>query len=145
MAVSKCVNILSSLAIHHEDQDGATSKGRGGSQEAKQSLAEYATLYREYEHIEQCIKDGNYDPELERRKEELSKELAAREEHIRRVRTTNCFHTAVCLSIVYPTLMQRQCGGLRGGEHLELILLIFIDCFFCISVSNLVLFTARVR
>ncbi|XP_028178769.1 uncharacterized protein LOC114366186 isoform X2 [Ostrinia furnacalis] len=73
------------LQTHREDQDGATSKGRAGSQEAKQSLAEYASLYREYEQIEKCIKEGNYEPELERRKEELSKELAAREEHIRRV------------------------------------------------------------
>ncbi|KAL0902645.1 hypothetical protein ABMA27_000469 [Loxostege sticticalis] len=78
-------SMYNSLHTNREDQDGATSKGRGGSHEAKQSLAEYASLYREYEQIEKCIKDGKYDPELERRKEELSKELAAREEHIRRV------------------------------------------------------------
>jgi hypothetical protein len=71
------------LATSREDADGATSKGRG-SQEAKQSLAEYAGLYREYERVEKRLKE-NYQPELERRKEELSKELAAREEHIRRV------------------------------------------------------------
>lgn len=52
---------------------------------AKQSLAEYATMYREYQQIEECMKEGNYDPELERRKEELSHELTTREEHIRRV------------------------------------------------------------
>lgn len=86
-------NVLSSLQTHREDQDGATSKGRGGSQEAKQSLAEYASLYREYEQIEKCLKDANYDPELERRKEELSKELAAREEHIRRVSEFIVFQT----------------------------------------------------
>ncbi|XP_035436884.2 uncharacterized protein LOC118267168 isoform X2 [Spodoptera frugiperda] len=74
------------LATNREDFDGATSKGgRGGSQEAKQSLAEYASLYREYEQVDKCIKEGNFEPELERRRNELTKELAAREEHIRRV------------------------------------------------------------
>ncbi|XP_037300023.1 uncharacterized protein LOC115444864 [Manduca sexta] len=73
------------LVTNREDFDGATSKGRSGSQEAKQSLAEYASLYREYEQIGACIKKGNYDPELEQRREELSRELAAREDHIRKV------------------------------------------------------------
>ncbi|XP_026730545.1 uncharacterized protein LOC113495800 isoform X2 [Trichoplusia ni] len=73
------------LATNRDDYDGATSKGRGGSHEAKQSLAEYASLYREYEHIDKCIKEGNYEPELERRRDDLTRELAAREEHIRRV------------------------------------------------------------
>ncbi|XP_022832831.1 uncharacterized protein LOC111360823 isoform X3 [Spodoptera litura] len=73
------------LATNREDFDGATSKGRGGSQEAKQSLAEYASLYREYEQVDKCIKEGNFEPELERRRDELTRELAAREEHIRRV------------------------------------------------------------
>lgn len=80
------INVSSSLATNREDFDGATSKGgRGGSQEAKQSLAEYASLYREYEQVDKCIKEGNFEPELERRRNELTKELAAREEHIRRV------------------------------------------------------------
>ncbi|XP_031767514.2 uncharacterized protein LOC113518214 isoform X3 [Galleria mellonella] len=78
-------SMYNSLNTNREDLDGATSKGRAGSQEAKQSLAEYATLYREYEHIEKCIKEGNCEPELERRKEELSREMAAREDYIRRV------------------------------------------------------------
>ncbi|KAG6452202.1 hypothetical protein O3G_MSEX007500 [Manduca sexta] len=73
------------LVTNREDFDGATSKGRSGSQEAKQSLAEYASLYREYEQIGACIKKGNYDPELEQRREELSRELAAREDHIRKL------------------------------------------------------------
>lgn len=68
-----------------EDYDGATSKGHGAAHEAKQSLAEYASLYREYEQVEKHIKDGNYDPELERRREELARELTAREDHIRKV------------------------------------------------------------
>ncbi|XP_028043078.1 uncharacterized protein LOC114252692 [Bombyx mandarina] len=78
-------SMYNSLTADRDDFDGATSKGRGGSQEAKQSLAEYASLYREYEHIEKCIKEGPYQPHLEQRKEELSKELASREEHIRKV------------------------------------------------------------
>ncbi|KAM3968398.1 uncharacterized protein ACR2FA_012216 [Aphomia sociella] len=79
-------SMYNSLPTNREDFDGATSKGHGGSsQEAKQSLAEYAALYREYEHVDKCIKEGNYEPDLEQRKEELSKELAAREDHIRRV------------------------------------------------------------
>ncbi|XP_053623882.1 uncharacterized protein LOC128682903 isoform X2 [Plodia interpunctella] len=73
------------LATHREDHDGATSKGLSGSQEAKQSLTEYAALYREYEYVDKCIKEGNRDPELEQMKVELSKELANREDHIRRV------------------------------------------------------------
>ncbi|CAD0194291.1 unnamed protein product [Chrysodeixis includens] len=73
------------LATNRDDYDGATSKGRGGGHEAKQSLAEYASLYREYEHIDKCINEGNYEPELERRRDDLTRELAAREEHIRRV------------------------------------------------------------
>lgn len=79
------VIILSSLATNRDDFDGATSKGCGRSNEAKQSLAEYASLYREYEQIEKSLKGGNHKPELERRKDQLSKELAAREEHIRKV------------------------------------------------------------
>ncbi|XP_059059849.1 uncharacterized protein LOC131853070 [Achroia grisella] len=78
-------SMYNSLTINREDLDGATSKGRSGSQEAKQSLAEYAALYQEYERIEKCIKEGNCEPGLEQRKEELSRELATREEHIRRV------------------------------------------------------------
>lgn len=80
-----CINVSSSLTINREDFDCATSKGRG-SHEAKQNLAEYASLYREYEHINKCIREGNCEPELENRKAELTKELAAREEHIRKVR-----------------------------------------------------------
>ncbi|XP_073951751.1 uncharacterized protein isoform X3 [Choristoneura fumiferana] len=74
------------LATHREDLDGATSKGNvGGSQAAKQSLAEYASLYREYEQIDKSLKEGTYEPEWERRRDELARELAAREDHIRRV------------------------------------------------------------
>lgn len=69
---------------NREDLDGATSKGRAGSQEAKASLAEYASLYREYEQLERTLNE-NYEPELERRKEALARQLAAREEHIRKV------------------------------------------------------------
>lgn len=79
------IDVLSSLATNRDDIDGATSKGCAGNNEAKQSLAEYASLYREYQQIEKCIKDGNYEPDMERRKNELSKELADREEHIRKV------------------------------------------------------------
>lgn len=83
---------LSSLATHREDLDGATSKGNvGGSQAAKQSLAEYASLYREYEQIDKCLKDGTYEPEWERRRDELARELAAREDHIRRVSDSTYF------------------------------------------------------
>ncbi|KAF9413168.1 hypothetical protein HW555_008522 [Spodoptera exigua] len=78
-------SMYNSLATNREDFDGATSKGRGGNQEAKQSLAEYASLYREYEQVDKCIKEGNFEPELERRRDELTRELASREEHIRRV------------------------------------------------------------
>ncbi|KAJ0183723.1 hypothetical protein K1T71_000146 [Dendrolimus kikuchii] len=78
-------SMYNSLAMNRDDIDGATSKGCGRNNEAKQSLAEYANLYREYEQIEKCMKDGNYKSDLERRKDELSKELAAREEHIRKV------------------------------------------------------------
>lgn len=77
--------ILSSLATHHEDFDGATSKGNAECQEAKQNIAEFANLYREYENLNRCTKDGKYEPELEQRKEELSKDLAAREQHLRKV------------------------------------------------------------
>ncbi|XP_060809712.1 uncharacterized protein LOC106130495 [Amyelois transitella] len=78
-------SMYNSLATNREDHDGATSKGLGGSQEAKQSLAEYAALYREFEYVDKCIKDGHRDPELEQRRDELSRELADREDHIRRV------------------------------------------------------------
>ncbi|KOB78029.1 Uncharacterized protein OBRU01_03071, partial [Operophtera brumata] len=81
-----------SLATNCEDLDGATSKGRAGSQEAKQSLAEYANLFREYKQVNKSLKEGNYEPDLERRKEELTRELALREEHIRKVRL--CFSTS---------------------------------------------------
>ncbi|CAG9781798.1 unnamed protein product [Diatraea saccharalis] len=73
------------LATNREDADGATSKGLGGGLETKRTLAEYASLYREYVQLDKCINDGNHDPELERRREELVKELAARDDHIRRV------------------------------------------------------------
>ncbi|XP_039764129.1 uncharacterized protein LOC120636635 [Pararge aegeria] len=72
------------LATNREDFDAATSKGRAGSQEAKQNLAEYANLYREYEQIDKCLKD-HYDRELEMRKEELARQLTAREDYIRKV------------------------------------------------------------
>lgn len=42
-------------------------------------------MYREYVHLEKCLKDGEGDPQLERRREELTHELAAREDNIRRV------------------------------------------------------------
>ncbi|XP_038216603.1 uncharacterized protein LOC119835698 [Zerene cesonia] len=77
-------SMYNSLTMNRDDFDNATSKGQGGCQEAKQSLAEYASLYREYEQVEKCLNE-NYDPELERRKEDLSRQLAAREEHIRKV------------------------------------------------------------
>lgn len=92
------INVSSSLATNRDDYDGATSKGRGGSHEAKQSLAEYASLYREYEHIDKCIKEGNYEPELERRRDDLTRELAAREEHIRRV---SCRHWLQLYNLFY--------------------------------------------
>ncbi|XP_072931150.1 uncharacterized protein [Epargyreus clarus] len=77
-------SMYNSLVSNREDMDGATSKGRAGSHEAKASLAEYASLYREYEQIERNLSE-NYEPELERRKEALARQLAAREEHIRKV------------------------------------------------------------
>ncbi|VVD01107.1 unnamed protein product [Leptidea sinapis] len=72
------------LARNRDDIDNATSKGLGGCQEAKQSLAEYASLYKEYEKLEKCLRE-NYDPDLERRKEELERQLMAREDYIRKV------------------------------------------------------------
>nr|XP_034839312.1 uncharacterized protein LOC117995401 [Maniola hyperantus] len=72
------------LATKREDFDAATSKGCGGSQEAKQNLAEYANLYREYERIEKSLNE-NYDPTLEMRKKELATQLTAREDYIRKV------------------------------------------------------------
>ncbi|XP_045784297.1 uncharacterized protein LOC123880301 isoform X2 [Maniola jurtina] len=72
------------LATKREDFDAATSKGCGGSQEAKQNLAEYANLYREYERIEKSLND-HYDPDLEMRKKELARQLTEREDYIRKV------------------------------------------------------------
>ncbi|CAB3225124.1 unnamed protein product [Arctia plantaginis] len=77
------------LATHHEDFDGATSKGNAACQEAKQNIAEFANLYREYENLNRCTKDGKYEPELELRKEELSKDLAAREQQLRKLLQDN--------------------------------------------------------
>ncbi|KAL4717784.1 hypothetical protein ACJJTC_000933 [Scirpophaga incertulas] len=71
------------LATSREDADGATSKGQGVA-DARQRLAEYAGLYRQYERIERALRDEP-DPEMEHRKKELAKELAAREDHIRKV------------------------------------------------------------
>ncbi|CAK1588366.1 unnamed protein product [Parnassius mnemosyne] len=76
--------VLSSLVTNREDIDGATFKGRAGGLEVRQSLAEYTALYREYEQLEKSLGAG-YAPELARRRDELQRELASREEHIRKV------------------------------------------------------------
>ncbi|CAH2035536.1 unnamed protein product, partial [Iphiclides podalirius] len=70
------------LVTNLEDVDG-TSKG--GGQAARQSLAEYANLYREYEEIEKSLKTNGYEPNLGRRRDDLQRELALKEEHIRKV------------------------------------------------------------
>lgn len=75
---------LSSLSRNRDD---ATSKGHSESHEAKQSLAVYAKLYREYERICKSL-ENKHDPELECRKEQLMKELTARAEHIGKVHKT---------------------------------------------------------
>ncbi|XP_032527388.2 uncharacterized protein LOC116777785 isoform X3 [Danaus plexippus] len=72
------------LATNREDFDACTSKGRISNWEAKRSLAEYADLYREYEKTEKSL-NQNYTIENERRRGELAKELAAREDYIRKV------------------------------------------------------------
>lgn len=77
-------NFLCSLATNREDFDACTSKGRISNWEAKRSLAEYADLYREYEKTEKSL-NQNYTIENERRRGELAKELAAREDYIRKV------------------------------------------------------------
>ncbi|XP_063546109.1 uncharacterized protein LOC134753998 isoform X2 [Cydia strobilella] len=74
------------LATTREDLDAATSKGNNAAaQEAKQSLAEYASLYREYEQLDKTLREGNYEPEWERRRDEIWKELALREERVRKM------------------------------------------------------------
>ncbi|XP_063373824.1 uncharacterized protein LOC134661613 [Cydia amplana] len=66
------------------DLDAATSKGNNATaQEAKQSLAEYASLYREYEQLDKMLREGNYEPEWERRRDDIWKELAIREDRVR--------------------------------------------------------------
>ncbi|XP_063634077.1 uncharacterized protein LOC134804778 isoform X1 [Cydia splendana] len=79
-------SMYNSLATTREDLDAATSKGNNiAAQEAKQSLAEYASLYREYEQLDKTLREGNYDPEWERRRDEIWKELALREERVRKM------------------------------------------------------------
>ncbi|XP_048005597.1 uncharacterized protein LOC125241258 isoform X2 [Leguminivora glycinivorella] len=74
------------LATTREDLDAATSKANNvAAQEAKQSLAEYASLYREYEQLDKTLREGNYEPEWERRRDEIWKELALREERVRKM------------------------------------------------------------
>ncbi|CAG4962003.1 unnamed protein product [Parnassius apollo] len=77
-------SMYNSLVTNREDIDGARSKGRGGDLEVRQSLAEYTALYREYEQLEKSLA-AEYVPELARRRDELQRELASREEHIRKV------------------------------------------------------------
>ncbi|CAH2103341.1 unnamed protein product [Euphydryas editha] len=71
------------LSTNQEDFDGATSKGRG-SQVAKQSLAEYANLYRQYEQVEKQLNE-KYDPILQKHKNILLKKLTERENYIRKL------------------------------------------------------------
>ncbi|KAI5637012.1 hypothetical protein NE865_10312 [Phthorimaea operculella] len=72
------------LATRDEDIGTATLKSRAMNQEAKQSLAEYASLYQEYQQMDKRLSEC-YDPELERRRDELARNLADREEYIRKV------------------------------------------------------------
>lgn len=78
------ITVISSLATNREDFDTATSKGQVESQAAKQTLVEYANLYREYQRVDKSLKE-NYNPELEARKEDLAGQMAARENFIRKV------------------------------------------------------------
>ncbi|KAJ2954544.1 hypothetical protein O0L34_g2828 [Tuta absoluta] len=66
------------------DSGAATLKSRAMNQEAKLSLAEYASLYQEYQQVDKRLKES-YDPELERRRDELARHLADREDYIRKV------------------------------------------------------------
>ena len=78
------INTISSLVSNREDFDAATSKGQVESQVAKQSLVEYANLYREYERVDKCLNE-KYSPELEARREDLTRQLATREDYLRKV------------------------------------------------------------
>ncbi|XP_022119635.2 uncharacterized protein LOC110996327 isoform X4 [Pieris rapae] len=66
------------------NRDDATSKGHSESHEAKQSLAIYAKLYREYERICKSLEEKN-DADLDSRKQQLMRELTARAEQIGKV------------------------------------------------------------
>lgn len=72
-----------SLSTKQEDFDGATSKAQG-RQDAKQNLAEYASMYRQYEQVEKQLYE-NYDPILQKHKDILLKKLTERENYIRKV------------------------------------------------------------
>ncbi|CAH0716529.1 unnamed protein product, partial [Brenthis ino] len=72
------------LATNREDFDAATSKGQVERQAAKQTLVEYANLYREYQRVDKSLNE-NYNPELEARKDDLARQMTARESFIRKV------------------------------------------------------------
>ncbi|XP_068631722.1 peptidyl-prolyl cis-trans isomerase G-like [Battus philenor] len=101
-------SMYNSLVSNREDIDGATSKGRGGcTQLAKQSLAEYASLYRDYENLEKSLK-VRHDPNLVRRRDEVRRELMIREDHIRKV--VQGYENTVC---------ETESTTLRGVDHSE--------------------------
>ncbi|CAH4038844.1 unnamed protein product [Pieris brassicae] len=83
-AMSRPNYIYTSMYNLSRNRDDATSKGHSESLEAKQSLAIYAKLYREYERICKSLEDKN-DPDLDSRKQQLMRELTARAEQIGKV------------------------------------------------------------
>ncbi|XP_047523971.1 uncharacterized protein LOC125062238 isoform X2 [Pieris napi] len=83
-AMSRPNYIYTSMYNLSRNRDDATSKGHSESHEAKQSLAIYAKLYREYERICKSLEDRN-DPDLDSRKQQLMRELTARADQIGKV------------------------------------------------------------
>ncbi|XP_022119633.2 uncharacterized protein LOC110996327 isoform X2 [Pieris rapae] len=83
-AMSRPNYIYTSMYNLSRNRDDATSKGHSESHEAKQSLAIYAKLYREYERICKSLEEKN-DADLDSRKQQLMRELTARAEQIGKV------------------------------------------------------------
>lgn len=88
---------LTSLATNYEDIDGATSKGQPGKQVAKQRLAEYTSIYKEYEQLEKTLLSGDYKPELLKRHGDLQRKLALKEQQIRKVSVRSPPYVVNCL------------------------------------------------
>ncbi|XP_050361125.1 uncharacterized protein LOC126780571 isoform X2 [Nymphalis io] len=72
------------LTTNQEEVVAAKSKRRSRSQGEKQNLIEYVALFREYEQVEKRLNE-NYNPDLEKHKETLEKQLTKREKYIREI------------------------------------------------------------